>query len=238
MKKELKLIIPIYNEEEIIQYVINDWIQELNQLNMSYSIYLYNDGSSDKSLDVLKTCEKEYTNLINVIDKKNSGHGSTILQGYRENLDSEWIFQIDSDNEIKASHFKEFWKNKESYDFIIGIRKNRNSPLFRRIMSYVSRLVITIMYGRGVSDVNCPYRLMRTSFFKEIFADIPEDTFAPNIIISGMAAKKKAKIKQHNVKFETRATGVNSLNFNILNLLKLSIKSFSQTISYARKNNL
>lgn len=70
MKNELKLIIPVYNEEEIIQYVINDWIQELNQLNISYSIYLYNDGSSDKSLDVLKTCEKKYPNLIKVIDKK------------------------------------------------------------------------------------------------------------------------------------------------------------------------
>lgn len=105
-------------------------------------------------------------------------------------------------------------------------------------MSYVSCLVVSIMYGRSIIDVNCPYRLMRTSFFKEIFRNIPEDTFAPNIIISGMAAKKKAKIKQYNVKFETRTTGVNSLNFNILNLLKISIKSFFQTISYARKNKI
>lgn len=105
-------------------------------------------------------------------------------------------------------------------------------------MSYVSRLVVFVMYGRGVSDVNCPYRLMRTSFFKEVFANIPEDTFAPNIIVSGAAVNKKAKIKQYNVKFETRTTGVNSLNFKILNLIKISFKSFLQTISYARKNNV
>lgn len=238
MKKELSIVIPVYNEEEIIQYVIDDWIQELNQQNISYTIYLYNDGSSDQSLDVLKCYKKKYPNLINVIDKKNSGHGPTILLGYLENIDSEWIFQVDSDNEIRAFHFKKFWIDKAAYDFIVGQRINRNAPLFRKIMSYISYLVVATMYGKGIRDVNCPYRLMKTSFFKEVFTNIPKDTFAPNVIISGMAAKKKAKIRQYDVEFETRTTGSNSLNFNVMNLLKVSIKSFKQTIVYARKNRL
>lgn len=236
MNKELSVVIPVYNEEEIIEYVVDDWVQELNQQLISYAIYFYNDGSSDKSLDILKSCKKKYPNHVNVIDKKNSGHGSTILQGYLENLDSEWIFQVDSDNEIKALHFTTFWKNKADYDFIVGRRINRNAPLFRKIMSDVSFLVVASMYGRGVRDVNCPYRLMKTSFFKEVFKDIPKDTFAPNVIISGIAAKKKAKIRQYKVEFETRTTRNNSLNLNILNLFKISVKSFNQTISYARKN--
>ena len=236
MKKELSVVVPVYNEEEIIQHVVEDWVQELNQLLTSYVIYLYNDGSSDKSLDILKSYKRKYPNHINIIDKKNSGHGPTILQGYLDNIDSKWIFQVDSDNEIKALHFKKFWKNKADYDFIVGRRINRNIPLFRKMMSWISFFVVAAMYGRGVRDVNCPYRLMKTSFFKEFFKDVPKDTFAPNVIISGIAIKKKAKIKEYDVEFETRTTGNNSLNLNIINLLKISKKSFIQTISYARKN--
>ena len=57
-------------------------------------------------------------------------------------------------------------------------------------------------------------------------------------MIAGMAAKKKMKIKQYDVQFETRITGVNSLSSDVLKLLKISVKSFFEIISYARKNKL
>tara|TARA_B110000967_G_C18873417_1_gene556786 strand:+ start:152 stop:868 length:717 start_codon:yes stop_codon:yes gene_type:complete len=238
MSMHLDLVIPVYNEDEIIKVVVKDWISVLSELNINYRINLYNDGSTDTTIDVLKTIESHYPDVMRVTDKKNSGHGPTILRGYLESLDSDWIFQVDSDNEMKAHHFEEFWLKKDSYDFVIGKRVRRDSPKFRKLMTYISYLVVAIMYGKGVRDVNCPYRLMRTCVFKDVFTSIPKDTFAPNIMIAGMAAKKKMKIKQYDVQFETRITGVNSLSSDVLKLLEISVKSFFEIISYARKNKL
>ena len=238
MKTQLHVVIPVYNEAEIINVVVEDWITVLNKLNINYKLKLYNDGSTDSSLEVLNIMKNHYPDFIQIIDKKNSGHGPTILKSYRESLDAEWIFQVDSDNEIKAHCFADFWNIKDGYDLVIGKRVNRDSPLFRKVMTYFSYLVVRLFYGKGIKDVNCPYRLMRTSAFKAIFTSIPEDTFAPNIIVSGMASKKKFKIKSFDIQFDTRSSGVSSLSSNVPKLLKISINSFLEIINYARKSKL
>lgn len=238
MKRDLYIVIPVYNEAEIINVVVEDWITVLNKLNISYKLKLYNDGSTDSTMEVLNTLKILYPDYIDLIDKKNSGHGPTILRSYRESLDADWVFQVDSDNEIKAHYFTDFWNIKDDYDLVIGKRINRDSPLFRKVMTYFSYLVVRLFYGKGIKDVNCPYRLMRTSVFKTIFTSIPEDTFAPNIIVSGMASRKKLDIKLVNIQFDTRTSGVSSLSSNILKLLKISINSFLEIINYARQNKL
>lgn len=238
MKTQLHVVIPVYNESEIIKVVVEDWITVLNKLNISYNLKLYNDGSTDATLEELKKLKSLYPDYMDLIDKKNSGHGPTILRSYNESLEAEWIFQVDSDNEIKAHYFTEFWNVKEHYDLVIGKRVNRDSPLFRKVMTYFSYLVVRVFYGKGIKDVNCPYRLMRTNAFKEIFKSIPKDTFAPNIIVSGMAPSKKLKIKSLNIQFDKRSSGESTLSSNMLNLLKISINSFLEIINYARKNKL
>lgn len=238
MKIDLNVIIPVYNEADIIEVVVHDWVEQLNKLKIEYRINIYNDGSTDSTKDILEDIKVNYPDVVKIINKINSGHGPTILCGYNDNLDSKWIFQVDSDNEIKARHFKFFWKKRDSYDFIIGNRINRKAPIIRKIMTYISKLTVLILFGNGIKDVNSPYRLMKTDTFKTIFKSIPENTFAPNIIIAGMALEKKLKVKQIDVIFESRESGINSLNYSIAKLMTMSIKSFAEIINYARKNKL
>ncbi len=229
MTKELTVVIPVYNEEEIIQAVIADWASTLRALEIDFVLKVYNDGSKDSTLNKLKEAAIDYPELI-VVDKANSGHGPTILMGYCE-ADSEFVFQVDSDNEIKAEFFAQLWNEREGNDFIIGRREfSYNVPLPRRVVSFIAKYAVKIFYGRGISDVNVPYRLMRQSKFKKIFNAIPSTTFAPNVIISGMAVKSKLRVKDFFVPTEFRATGVVSIQK--MKLLKVAIKSFKETISF------
>ena len=79
MKKKLAVIIPFYNEEENILNIINEWSTIINKNQMD--LILINDGSTDKSLNLLKKNKIKYNNLI-LINKKNEGHGSAIIKGY------------------------------------------------------------------------------------------------------------------------------------------------------------
>ena len=56
---------------------------------------------------------------LKIVDKENTGHGPTILKGYLE-ANSKWVFQMDSDNEIKVNDFDKLWSIRENYDFIVG----------------------------------------------------------------------------------------------------------------------
>lgn len=229
--ENLAVIIPVYNEEEIIEEVINDWVLELNKLKINYKIFAYNDGSKDNTKNVLEKIVADHSTLI-VINKENSGHGPTILKGYKENVsDYTWIFQTDSDNEMGTDGFKNLWEKRSEYDFLIAQRANRKQPLIRKIISLFSRVCVRIFYGSGPKDINCPYRLMKSEKFIEFFKMIPADTFAPNVIISGIVAKKKLKFYEYPVSYSQRKTG--EVSIKKFKLLKAAVKSFCQTIVFS-----
>ena len=235
MTETLAVIMPVYNEEGIIAAVIKRWSSALDALGIDYSVHAYNDGSKDKSLPILTALAQTHPTLT-VHDKTNSGHGSTILQGYRENAGRyTWLFQIDSDNEMGPECFHVLWENRKQYDFLVGIRDGRNQPLSRKIVSFVSRLCVRVFYGKGVWDVNSPYRLMRSEKFERIYNMIPADTFAPNVVISGMAARLKLRFFECPVLHENRKTGMVSIKK--WKLFKAASRSFKQTIAFSRKLN-
>ncbi len=227
-KVDVAVVIPVYNEEEIIAEVLGEWHSELTALGINFMIHAYNDGSKDSSLKVLRRYGRGKKHIV-VHDKPNSGHGPTILKGYRDNLSAEWLFQVDSDNEMSATSFKELWKRREEFDFLIGRRDGRASPISRRLVSLISRLTVRLFYGGGVYDVNSPYRLMRVSAFSDAVKSIPAGTFAPNVVISGAASLKDMRIFERDVKYNFRETG--TVSIKKMKLIKAAIKSFMQTIA-------
>jgi glycosyltransferase involved in cell wall biosynthesis len=227
-RKELAMVMPVYNEEGAIGNVVRKWTAELQRLNINFQIHTYNDGSKDRTLNILREIAADNKRLV-VHDKPNSGHGPTVLLGYRENSHAEWIFQIDSDDEIGPEKFGELWKNRDRYDFLIGSRVLAEQPLVRRLVSSISRLTVRLFYGSMIFDVNSPYRLMRSSVFKDIFYSLPEGLFAPNVIISGIVSLKNLRAYEIPVQYKPRVTGEVSLKK--IKLFKAAAKSFYQTIA-------
>lgn len=229
---ELAVVMPVYNEEGAIHGVINKWTQELLRLGIDFKIHAYNDGSRDNTLSILNRIANENKNVM-VHDKLNSGHGPTIIQGYRENSDAEWIFQIDSDDEIGTESFESLWKNRERFEFLIGRRVRANQPLTRKLISSMSRIIVKILYGDKVYDVNSPYRLMKTKAFTKVFFSLPNGMFAPNVVIAGVVSLFHFNCYEIPVQQRERVTG--EVSIKKMKLLKAALQSFQQTIAYRFK---
>lgn len=230
-KLDLVVVMPVYNEEKIIEKVINDWLYELGRLNINFELRLYNDGSKDQTQNVLNQIQQKLNNpQLKIIHKANSGHGPTILKGYQEAAAAEWVFQVDSDDEFSARDFSHLWEKRFFYDFLIGIRDGKSRPLSRQIISMITKITVALFYGGCIKDINIPYRLMRTSFFNLYFKMIPPVNFAPNVTISGIAAAKEARIYQAAVSFQERSTG--EVSIQKWKLFKSALKSFIETISF------
>jgi dolichol-phosphate mannosyltransferase len=230
-KIDLCVVMPVYNEEGAIAAVLAKWVKELDTLNINYQIHPYNDGSKDNTAAILEAEAKKYPERVIVHNKKNSGHGPTILQGYREqSAVSEWVFQMDSDDEMGPEKFGDLWEQRDQYDFLIGIRDGRYQELPRKIISWMSRAVVRIFFGRGVRDVNSPYRLMKSAVFSSFYRVIPDDTFAPNVIISGWVAREQLKFYESHIPHGDRKTG--EVSIKKWKLLKVALKSFFQTIKF------
>ncbi len=232
MDPELALVMPVYNEQEIIAEVVQSWREELDRLGISFQMIVLNDGSTDGTQAQLETFVGD--SRIQVIPKPNSGHGPTILAGYRQAVDlAPWVFQTDSDNEMRASHFGTLWQQREDYDGVFGVREGRTAGMGRTLITAASKVTVAIRYGRGVVDVNVPYRLMRSEVLRPIVERIPDDTFAPNVIISGQFARSGARIANVPVPYEGRKTG--TVSIVRWKLWKAAMRSFWQTLTYRGK---
>lgn len=232
MSERLCVVMPVYNEQEAIGPVLEKWAKDLDALGIDYVIRPYNDGSKDNSLSVMKSAAAHLPH-VDVRDKKNGGHGNTILTGYREAAADgfDWVFQIDSDDEMGPEKFGELWSRRNDYDFLIGIRDGRVQQLPRKVISFISRLCVRIFYGKSVWDVNTPYRLMRVSAFKDFYQVIPLTTFAPNVILSGLAARQHLRCFDIRVPQHDRTTG--EVSIKKWKLLKAAVRSFWQTIIFS-----
>ncbi len=231
--RDLIVVIPVYNEEKAVGSVLRDWCGTLDALHVDYLIAVYNDGSTDGSLRVVRAFAETADGRVMVADKPNEGHGPTILRGYGEAVDAgcDWIFQVDSDDELGSAQFKLLWEARDKFDLLAGRRIGRQQTGSRKLVSAVSRLAVRIFFGKTIWDVNVPYRLMRTEAFSGIIRAIPPDTFAPNVILSGMVARRRLRFQEVDVAQRPRRAGTSSLAR--LKLLASAFRSFRQTIAFA-----
>lgn len=215
--KKLAIIIPVYNEEDNIKKILNDWGNILN--NKEFDIIIVNDGSTDNTSFILN--QKKKSN-IKILNKINSGHGDFVITGYRYALvnNYKFIFQVDSDNQFSAKDFKKLWKLKDfNYDILMGYRKNRKDPIIRIFLSkVVLRFFFILFFQKNIHDANVPFRLIKNDFLKKFMINCNKKYIAPNILMS-IFAKKIIFIK---VKHFQRTKG--EIKWNAQKLLSFGIR--------------
>jgi glycosyltransferase involved in cell wall biosynthesis len=189
----LAVVIPVYNEEASLKALLRDWQGVFDSTGVAYTIILIDDGSRDDSLRLLREMQQMDARL-DVHTRTNAGHGPAILNGYRLATKAEWVFQIDSDHQLDTSAFAALWANRENYDLLVAERTDKNATAGRRHISAVSQLVVRMLFGSAIRDVNCPYRLMRASELKLALEKVPADSFAPNVLLTAWFVLKKRRI--------------------------------------------
>lgn len=222
---------PVYNEAAGVGPVIRSWLQELDRLRIDYELRVYDDGSRDETSRVLDEIAREHPRVV-AARHDNMGHGPTISRGYREAL-GEWVFQVDSDDEMPPDSFEALWTSRAQYDLVLGCRRNRQSPAARRIISGGSRLVVRLLFGQGLWDVNAPYRLIRRSALATMLPRIPSGTFAPNVIMSGLALRDRLRVHQIWVPHQPRRFGAGSIVG--MKQWKTALRCAAETLAVARQ---
>lgn len=207
------IVIPAYNEKECISDVVREWHGVVQKLGEDSRLVVLNDGSKDATLETLQSLAETYSQLV-VIDKPNSGHGSSCLEGYRyaAKQSAEWIFQTDSDGQTKPEEFWMLWEKRTEFPFLFGCRKSRGDGIGRWVISRVLRAVIFLIFRVYVKDANVPFRLMRADRLTPYLDCIPKDFFLANALLSVLIEKGDG-IKWVCITFRDRQGGIASVNY-------------------------
>lgn len=211
----LLVVLPVYNEQESIRRVINEWSLELRNILEDFKILVIDDGSTDGTLDVVKSLQAEWGANMEWISRTNRGHGQSCLQGYRIAMERgiPHVLQIDSDGQCDPQYFRKFWELRDHYEVIYGKRTREDG--FRRIVaSFVLRMSLLLFFRVNCVDANVPYRLMNTRRCAPGFEAIPPRIFLANValavVLRGMPDLRQGTVP---IRFRERFGGEPSVPF-------------------------
>lgn len=191
---ELAVVIPVYNEQDSIGKVIEEWFGELDKCCDDFVVLAIDDGSRDGSFDALRGLRERFGPRLLVETRPNRGHGQTCLEGYRHGIamGARYLFQIDSDGQCDPRYFRGLWRMREEFAVVYGVRKSRDDGWIRGVVSKTLGFMVRLAFRAKCPDANVPYRLMRTDAVTGAIGRIPGDLFLANAALAVLLARDQS----------------------------------------------
>ena len=158
---KISIVIPIYNEEENLPNLHKRMIVVCKSLNIDYEIIYVDDGSIDKSLDLIENFTKQDNNTYFISFYRNFGQHAAVIAGFKYSK-GDVVMTLDADLQNPPEEIPKFIeKMKEDYDVVAGVRLNRKDNLLRKFLSYFMNKIISMITGVKLVDYGCMMRLYK-----------------------------------------------------------------------------
>ncbi|MBL7196791.1 MAG: glycosyltransferase family 2 protein [Candidatus Omnitrophica bacterium] len=163
------IIIPIYNEEESLGLLYSSLRKTMDGLGGDYEIIFVNDGSMDKSLEILKNISLQSNKVIIIDLAKNYGQ-STAMQAGFDFTSGEIIITLDGDLQNDPEDIPRLLeKMGEGYDVVCGWRYYRYESLSRKVAAKIANILRRFFWGEKIHDVGCTLRVYLKQTLKDIY---------------------------------------------------------------------
>ena len=172
--KTLSIIVPAYNEEETIELFFDEVNAQTLDLPLDKTFYFINDGSSDRTLDVIKTLSQKHSNVKYISFSRNFGKEAALLAGLRA-ASGDFVTVMDADLQDPPSMLNEMYdKLQEGYD-IVGTRRvsRKDEPFIRSIFARAFYKIMNTISSTQMVDGARDYRLMTRQVVDSIL-ELPE----------------------------------------------------------------
>jgi len=166
--KGLSIFFPAYNDSGTIASLVITALQTARTLTPDYEVIVVNDGSKDRTADVLDELARLYPQVRVVHHEKNRGYGGALRTGFAT-ATRELVFYTDGDAQYDPAEMTALWRRfDDSVDLVNGYKISRSDPLHRIVIGRVYHHTVKLLFGLTVRDVDCDFRMMRRSIFEKV----------------------------------------------------------------------
>ena len=164
----LSIVVPVFNEEESLNAFYKELILQISKLKVDIEIIFVDDGSTDRSLNILKKFEEENKSVKIVSFRKHRGKAEALTLGFTKAI-GKYVLTIDSDLQDRPDQIEKLIKkSKEGWDLISGWRKNRKDSMVKNMSSKFFNLISSFFWGLKVNDLNCGLKLYKAEAAKSL----------------------------------------------------------------------
>ena len=224
---DVSVIFPAFNEEGNIRCTVETMIQVLPKVATRWEIIVVDDGSSDATALICKELKSQYPQVDVICHRQNRGYGAALKSGIMA-ANYDLIFFSDSDGQFDFRDLEQLICWSEDYDIVAGYRAKRHDPLYRRINALGWNVLVRLVLGIKIRDIDCAFKLFRRSVFDHV--QIRCVGAMVNTEILAQATQLGMRIRQVKVKHLPRRYGKQSgANIHVV------IKAFRELCRLWRK---
>jgi dolichol-phosphate mannosyltransferase len=200
---KLSIIIPVFNEEKNIKRVINEVSKA--PISLSREIIIVDDGSQDKTRDILKRYRNRKDIKI-VLQPENHGKGAAIRAGIKE-VSGDIVLIQDADLEYSIADYPKILAPLVSGQekVVYGSRflgKIQGMNWKNRIANKILTITVNLFYGAKITDEATAYKVFKTSVIKKITLKCERFEFCPEV--TAKILKKGIKIYEVPISYRGR----------------------------------
>ncbi|MGH9301654.1 MAG: glycosyltransferase family 2 protein [Acidimicrobiales bacterium] len=166
----LSVVLPAFNEEENVLEAIARVTDVTKRLCAEYEIIVVDDGSSDRTAELVQGASRQDSHVRLVRHSRNKGYGEALRSGFRA-ARLELVFFTDADNQFDLDELEGFLPWIERVNVVAGYRIKRQDPFMRRLTARTWNQVVRALFCVPVHDIDCAFKLFRRSVFDEIDLD-------------------------------------------------------------------
>ena len=164
----LSVILPAHNEEEAIAGTVHEVIDALAAWSWirEYEVIVVNDGSQDSTGAIVETIAAANPSVRVIHHPANQGYGAALVSGF-EAATKDLVFFMDSDGQFTIYDLEQFFPPMQEFDAVLGYRVKRQDTWMRKLNAWGWKILIGMVFGVYVRDVDCAFKLYPGKFFRE-----------------------------------------------------------------------
>ena len=221
---DVSVVIPLYNEEESLSELADSIDGVMDKNSLSYEIIMVDDGSTDKSWEVIQRLADGNRPVKAIRFRRNYGKSAALYSGFRLS-EGDVIITMDADLQDDPDEIPALYgmiKN-EGFDLVSGWKKNRHDPLNKRVPSRFFNFTARIVTGIQLHDFNCGLKAYRNEVVKNIEVYGEMHRYIPMLVRdAGYINIGEKVVKHHKRKYGVTKFGMERFIKGFLDLLSLS----------------
>lgn len=207
-RPSVAVAIPAYNEAE----GIGGFLQEIDAALAPHASPLHlivaDDASTDATVSVLEDARPALQGQLEVVPSAaNRGHGPTLMAAYRRALELKptYVLQVDGDGQFHGSDLRRVLVLlRDDARAVSGVRRFRQDPWFRMIMTRLVRGYVHQSFGVLARDPNCPLRGYDAELLRDLLPILPPEALIPNLYLTVVAARRGLALLEVDVSHRVR----------------------------------
>lgn len=164
----LSVVLPVFNEEAVIRNTIQELTAVLNGLENSWEVLAVDDGSTDRSAEILQDLHRECAHVKVVSFRSNFGQTAAMAAGIQLARGTV-IITMDADGQNDPNEIPNLLREiANGADYVAGWRKSRQDSWSRRIPSRIANWIISRTTQVNLHDYGCSLKAFRSEIIKEV----------------------------------------------------------------------